>query len=267
MTTEVHEILSKRNDYYHVLGVSHHATLAEIKSAYKRQALKWHPDKNSHPKADEVFKLCSTAYSVLSDAEKKSAYDKAGVEGVQRQESGMNPQQQQRYRNGNYAQDPFEAFFGRGFQNGNNNNAHVQHVEINPNMVLLVPLFLFLLLAMGLSSSMQHTTSDVGRDQSSKRLPQFSLLKEMNIGLTTARTTNSKRYPGLIVTYYVGAQFQQLLDYGYVDLNKLELQVLRQNRDSLEKRCQADVLKRRSKPGSNLNSDVCDEFQRYRIVT
>lgn len=75
--------MSKR-DYYEVLGVDKDATEADIKKAYKRVAMKHHPDRNPDNKeSEEKFKEANEAYSVLSDPEKKAAYDQFGHAGVE----------------------------------------------------------------------------------------------------------------------------------------------------------------------------------------
>jgi molecular chaperone DnaJ len=74
--------VSKR-DYYEVLAVSREAKEQEIKSAYRKLALKYHPDRNPGDKAaEEKFKEAAEAYAVLADAEKRSAYDRFGHAGV-----------------------------------------------------------------------------------------------------------------------------------------------------------------------------------------
>jgi molecular chaperone DnaJ len=74
--------MSKR-DYYEILGVSRTATDAEIKRAYRALAVKYHPDKNpDDPQSEEKFKECAEAYAVLSDPQKRSAYDRFGHQGV-----------------------------------------------------------------------------------------------------------------------------------------------------------------------------------------
>ena len=72
-----------KRDYYEVLGVSRSADESELKSAYRKIALKFHPDRNpDDPEAEERFKEASEAYAVLSDPEKRRAYDRFGFEGV-----------------------------------------------------------------------------------------------------------------------------------------------------------------------------------------
>ena len=62
-------------DYYSVLDVKPTATLEEIKKAYKKKALQFHPDKNDSPEAEERFKQIAEAYEVLSDCDRKEKYD------------------------------------------------------------------------------------------------------------------------------------------------------------------------------------------------
>ena len=71
---------SNKKDYYEILGVPKDATEDQIRRAYKKLAIKWHPDKNPDNKkqAEEKFKEISEAYSVLSDPKKKNEYDNGG---------------------------------------------------------------------------------------------------------------------------------------------------------------------------------------------
>ncbi len=72
-----------KRDYYEVLGVSRTSGDQEIKSAYRKLALQYHPDRNpDNPEAEERFKECSEAYAVLADAEKRARYDRFGHAGV-----------------------------------------------------------------------------------------------------------------------------------------------------------------------------------------
>ena len=72
-----------KRDYYEVLGVEKNASDAEIKKAYRKLAMKYHPDQNPGDKtAEEKFKEINEAYEVLSDADKKARYDQYGFAGV-----------------------------------------------------------------------------------------------------------------------------------------------------------------------------------------
>jgi molecular chaperone DnaJ len=73
-----------KRDYYEVLGVDKNASADDIKRAYRRMAMKYHPDKNPNNKqeAEAKFKECAEAYEVLSDPEKRSPYDQFGHEGL-----------------------------------------------------------------------------------------------------------------------------------------------------------------------------------------
>ena len=73
-----------KRDYYEVLGVARTSSVEEIKSAYRKAALKWHPDRNPENKheAEGKFRECTEAYSVLSDQEKRQIYDTYGHAGL-----------------------------------------------------------------------------------------------------------------------------------------------------------------------------------------
>lgn len=74
--------MSGKRDYYDVLGVPKNASKEDVKSAYRKLAMQYHPDRNKEPGAEERFKEISEAYAVLSDEEKKAQYDQFGHAGI-----------------------------------------------------------------------------------------------------------------------------------------------------------------------------------------
>ena len=107
-------------DYYSTLGVSKAATVDELKKAYRKLAMKFHPDKNTSPGAEEKFKEIGEAYEVLSDEKKRRIYDQVGAEGLKNGagQEGMGGGGMPNFRGGTYTQaDPretFAKFFGGG---------------------------------------------------------------------------------------------------------------------------------------------------------
>jgi molecular chaperone DnaJ len=73
---------TSKRDYYEVLGVERGATPEDLKKAFRKQALKFHPDRNKEPDANDRFKEVNEAYQVLSDPQRKAQYDQFGHEGV-----------------------------------------------------------------------------------------------------------------------------------------------------------------------------------------
>ena len=91
-------------DYYTILGVSKNASAAEIKTAYRKKALEWHPDRNKSPEANDKFKEINKAFEVLSDPKKKQMYDQLGHDAFER--GGM-PGAAPGGSYGGYQQGPF----------------------------------------------------------------------------------------------------------------------------------------------------------------
>lgn len=113
----------KCQDYYEILGVSKEASESDLKKAYRKLALQFHPDKNSAPGAGEAFKAIGNAFAVLSDPEKRRQYD---LYGPLENQGGMG--RGGRAARGFYEHDPshgfesdmtaeeiFNMFFGGGF--------------------------------------------------------------------------------------------------------------------------------------------------------
>lgn len=113
-------------DYYETLGVDRDTSKDEIKKAYRKLAMQYHPDRNKEPEAEEKFKKISEAYAVLSDDEKRAQYDRFGHAGISGQYS-----YEDIFRNANFEdifkeagfgfggfEDIFNHFFGGGFGGG-----------------------------------------------------------------------------------------------------------------------------------------------------
>lgn len=102
--------MANKRDYYEVLGVSKTATQDEIKKAFRKLAMQYHPDRNKEKDAEAKFKEINEAYQILSDEKKRQIYDQFGHEGVNQQGAGG--------FSGFDAQDIFSQFFGgNGQQN------------------------------------------------------------------------------------------------------------------------------------------------------
>jgi molecular chaperone DnaJ len=115
--------MAEKRDYYEVLGVSRNASKDEIKDAYRKLAMQYHPDRNKAPDAEEKFKEISEAYAVLSDDEKRQQYDTLGHAGFDQRYTAEDI-----FRGADFESifrdigfgfgDLFRTFFGGGFGGG-----------------------------------------------------------------------------------------------------------------------------------------------------
>ena len=117
--------MAEKRDYYEVLGVQKNAAKDEIKDAYRKLAMQYHPDRNKAPEAEEKFKEISEAYAVLSDDEKRQQYDTLGHPDFDQRYT-----QEDIFRGADFSSifrdlgggfgDIFRYFFGGGFGGGFN---------------------------------------------------------------------------------------------------------------------------------------------------
>ena len=108
-------------DYYSILGVPRDATEGDVKKAFRKKALNYHPDRNKgNPNAEEKFKEVNEAYAVLTDKEKRSQYDRFGTDGFHKRFS-----REDIFRDFNFG-DAFNSF---GSQSGSRNNSGFPDLE------------------------------------------------------------------------------------------------------------------------------------------
>lgn len=108
--------MATKKDYYEILGVPRNATVDEIKAAYRKLALQFHPDRNKDSGAEEKFKEITEAYAALSDKEKRSVYDQYGHAGFDQRFS-----QEDIFRGANFSD--FEDLFSQmGFDFGDSDS-------------------------------------------------------------------------------------------------------------------------------------------------
>ncbi|MFT0211650.1 molecular chaperone DnaJ [Pseudomonas sp. F1_0610] len=127
-----------KRDYYEVLGVERGATEAELKKAYRRLATKYHPDRNPDNKeAEEKFKEANEAYEILSDADKRAAYDRYGHAGVDPNMGGGAGAGG--FAGGNFSDifgDVFSDFFGGGGRSSRNGPQRGSDLRYNIELTL-----------------------------------------------------------------------------------------------------------------------------------
>lgn len=126
-------------DYYAALEIDKNATAEEIKRAYRKQALKYHPDKNqNNPEAEARFKQINEAYQVLSDEKKRAVYDRYGKAGLEGGGGAGGAGFEDVF--GDFA-DIFDSFFGGGGRSGARRSREMLDVAVELELDFLEAAF------------------------------------------------------------------------------------------------------------------------------
>mmetsp|Transcript_131692 Transcript_131692/g.380900 ORF Transcript_131692/g.380900 Transcript_131692/m.380900 type:complete len:384 (+) Transcript_131692:108-1259(+) len=193
----------RTKDYYDILEVPKDSNEDVVKKAYKKLALKLHPDKNKAPGAEEAFKKLSKAVQCLTDAEKKQVYDRYGDE-------DRIPQQHRHHYHQEFhtAEDVFAAFFGQGmFNQAHHHQHHPQDAQAQrAGPVQILPILLLVLLTA--ASNFASNSATV----------KFSLSPN-------AQYRNERSTASLDVPYYVADGFPEHYPDGTRSLAEFERQV------------------------------------------
>ncbi|KAG6962574.1 hypothetical protein JG687_00007072 [Phytophthora cactorum] len=212
--------------HYEVLSVQQTATENEVKKAYRKLALKLHPDKNSAPGAEDAFKAVGKAFAVLSDPDKRAHYDRYGDEA---------PVQQQQHHGRRYAQEDditpeeiFNMFFGGGFRpRGRRPQQHQGHGHQQEQRGGMANLAQFLPLLLIFLMSLLSIPSTPEMPFSLNPTPQF------NVQRATQMANVVKGIP-----YYVERDFEQRYTTHWRDLSRVEQMVEQAHVSKLSESCE-----------------------------
>ncbi|XP_051935356.1 dnaJ homolog subfamily B member 12-like [Hippocampus zosterae] len=215
-------------DYYQILGVEKTASDEDLKKAYRKLALKFHPDKNHAPGATDAFKAIGNAYAVLSNVDKRRQYDQYG-------EERSHPSRQRQHRDFEAdisPEDLFNMFFGGGFPSSNvhvyrNGRMHFAHhnrqerreQQRDGGLALFVQLMPILILILVSALSQLMVTQ-----------PPYSLSYRPSAGYLHKRHTSHLKVP-----FYVGERFDD--DFSGANLRNVERAVEEDYISNLRNNC------------------------------
>ncbi|KAI7862992.1 hypothetical protein BDF14DRAFT_1734846 [Spinellus fusiger] len=234
---DVREVLSYGSDYYKILSIEKSSTDLEIKRAYRKLALQFHPDKNHAPGADEAFKLILRAFTVLSDPQKRTLHDHGDTDRRQPTHTGSYQSSHFTYQQGYFPHRRHgrplnrEEMFNMFFQGGNDprfQNYSSQHRQSSSGFGWFIFIALLFLIAFSFSTTL---------------FPQKSSTPTYSFTPTSIhsqrRTTYSYRVP-----YYVSTDAFKATNKARNKLNLVEEHVERQWIKKLQQSCQSEQKNR-----------------------
>lgn len=302
----VEHIFRTQKNYYNLFQLPKTCTPKEVEAVYRKMAVKCHPDKNEHPKAEEAFKILSTARDVLFNPDIRKNYGRPQAAAASSQASFMRAHRAgERVNGGSFnGMDSFEQLFSHLFSGGTffgednrwgtregGNAAHFYYTTgpgagvrrqrgndrgtapqqaAGPNsfqqqfggLLMFLPIFLFVLMALVMQSNWNvvNPASYGQQKQASfgkrgERL--FSLTPSAEQGFTVRRLTSLFNTQ---VEYFVTPRLASLLKKREM-LVRVERDVLKEKKSSLERRCAADRHNNRAK-GSIEVPASCEQFRR-----
>lgn len=213
--------IRQTKDYYVLLGVSREAQEKEIKSAYRKLALKVHPDKNKAPLAEAAFKLVNAAYACLSDSSKRRRYDQTGSDDMTSPRQGGFGGGGGEYPQDMTPQDLFEFFLNGGQHRARRpqpRRGHQQQEAPHPLQMLQFAIPLIILLLVSLLST------GVGGDDSLFRLQPEGIF-------------NQRRSTASDIPFYVSQHFQMRYGRDVRVLHQVEAQVEQEYYNKLRASC------------------------------
>ncbi|XP_066572513.1 dnaJ homolog subfamily C member 18 [Amia ocellicauda] len=281
--------IKKCKDFYEILGVTKHASDEDLKKAYRKLALKFHPDKNCAPGATDAFKAIGNAYAVLSNPEKRKQYDQFGDEPLV--ETASHPAYHRHHRNfyrdfeaDISPEELFNIFFGGRFPTG---NIHVytnrgatythyyqprrrrmnerRHEEVEDSrsqntftaFLQLLPVLVLILI----SVVTQLMASN----------PPYSLFYKPSLGLVVSRETEQLGVPYYVdkgfQKEYKGAALQELekaIESDYIDLLQTSCWKEKQQKSDLANLGQLYRDERLKQKAESMKLENCDKL--YRLV-
>ena len=225
---EACENIINNKDYYNILGVTKETSNEDIKRAYKKLAIKFHPDKNKSPKAEEAFKKIATAYQTLIDPKKRELFDKYGSEEEYREK--VYQERQREYEEDFDAYDIFDIFFGNinpeelRRQRRRYRRAQQQN-PINPKVAKFLPFIQFIpILLMALTSI----------------LPSLFQGKDLYVFEKNKDYPYEMKTDSMKINYFVGNDFKKKYK-DEIELRKIEKEIENKYTSYLRINCQEKI--------------------------